>query len=82
MFTCGVFISIFKANDIVDVDILICKLINYEIGGNNLKTFESYLNNRNQFISFDKKNTYFANIKCGFPQRSILGPLLYNFKNT
>ena len=38
--------------------------------------FESYLNNRKQFISFNNKNTSFATIKCGIQQGLILGPLL------
>ena len=37
----------------VDHDILICKLKNYGVRGNNLKWFESYLNYRKQFISFN-----------------------------
>ena len=44
--------------------------------GKNLKLFESYLNNRKQFISFNNKNTSFATIKCGIQQGLILGPLL------
>ena len=45
-FTFGIFIS--KAFDIVDHKILISKLKNYGVTGNNLKWFESYLNNSKQ----------------------------------
>ena len=34
---------------------------NYEIRWNNLKLFESYLNNQKQFISFNKKNIFSPN---------------------
>ena len=60
-----------------DHDILIYKLKNYGVRGNNLKWFESYLNNRKQYISFNNNNTSFANVKCGVPQGSTLEPLLF-----
>ena len=50
---------------------------NYGVRGNNLKWFESNVNHRTQFISFNNKNTSFADIRCGVPQGSILGPLLF-----
>ena len=76
LFTLCVFIDLSKAFDTVDHDIHICKL-NSGVRGNNLKWFESYLHNRKQFISFNNRNTSFADIKCGVPQGSILGPLLF-----
>ena len=77
LFTLGLFINLSKAFDTVDHDILICKLKNYEVRGNHLKRFESYLNNRKQFISFNDRNTSFIDIKYGLPQESILGPLSF-----
>ena len=35
------------------------------------------MNNRRQFITHNNSNTSFANISCGVPQGSILGPLLF-----
>ena len=46
LFTLGVFIDLSKTFDTVHHDILICKLKNYGGRENNLKWFESYLNNR------------------------------------
>ena len=55
----------------------------YEVKGNNLKWFHSYLFNRKQYIEFqndDKKvKTNSLTIKCGEPQGSILGLLLFIF---
>ena len=46
LFTLGVFIDLSKTFDTVHHNILICKLKNYGGRENNLKWFESYLNNR------------------------------------
>ena len=76
-FTIGVFIDLSKAFDTVDHRILLKKLIHYGVKGNNIRWFESYLTNRKQFLSFNDKNINFANITCGVPQGSMLGPLLF-----
>ena len=55
---------------------------NYGVRVNNLKWFESYLNNRKQFISFNNRNTSLVDIKSDVPHGSILGPLLFlNYAN-
>ena len=46
LFTLGVLINLSKTLNTDDHDNSICKLRNYRIRGNNLKWFESYLNNR------------------------------------
>ena len=71
-FTIGVFIDLS-----FDHRILLKKLIHYGVNGSNIHWFESYLTNRKQFLSFNNKNTNFANITCGVPQGSIIGPLLF-----
>ena len=67
--------------DTVDHNILLEKLSMYEVKGNNLKWFHSYLPNRKQCIEFQnddkKEKTNSLTIKCGVPQGSILGPLLF-----
>ena len=49
----------------------------YDIRGNILKWFESYLTDRSQYVTYDgiKSNTSFLN--CGVPQGSMLGSLLF-----
>ena len=76
-FTLGVFIDLSKAFDIVDHYILIAKLKQYGIQGNNIRWFESYLSDQKQYIAYNNKSTSFKDITCGVPQGSILGPLLF-----
>ena len=52
------------------------KIEYYSIAGNNLRWFENYLKDRQQFISFKNNSTKKVTITCGVPQGSILGPLL------
>ena len=76
-FTIGVFIDLSKAFDTVDHHILLKKLSFYGVRNNNLKWFSSYLFNRKQYITTDQGDTGMGTIKCGVPQGSILGPLLF-----
>ena len=75
--TIGVFIDLSKAFDTIDHHILLKKFIHFGVNGNNIHWFESYLTNRKRFLSFNNKNTIFANITCGVPQGPILGRLLF-----
>ena len=76
-FTLGVFIDLSKIFDNVDHHILISKLENYGVNGNNLRWFQSYLKNHKQYLNFNNKITTLSQITCGVPQGSILGPLLF-----
>ena len=76
-FTQGVFIGLSKAFDTVDHYILITKLKQYEIQGNNIRWFESHLSNRKQYIAYNNKSAAFKDMTCAVPQGSILGPLLF-----
>ena len=53
----------------------------YGVKGNNLMWFHSYLPNRKLYIEFqnddNKEKANSLTIKCGVPQGSILGPLLF-----
>ena len=76
-FTLGVFIGLSKAFDTVDHQILISKLNDYGIEGNNLNWFKNYLQKCKQYLILNKYETSFGSIKCGVSQGSILGPLLF-----
>jgi len=73
----GVFIDFSKAFDTVDHFILHRNLHWYGIRGSQLNLFESYLNNRMQYVCLNECHSTLLRIECGVPQGSILGPLLF-----
>ena len=75
--TVGVFIDLAKAFDTVDHNILLNKLNHYGIRGVVNDWFRSYLIYRMQYVSIDKSNSTHSLIKCGVPQGSIMGPVLF-----
>ena len=73
----GIFLDLSKAFDTLDHDILIYKLHLYGIRGIVLELFKSYLLNRRQFVTLNGYKSENKVLKCGVPQGSILGPLLF-----
>ena len=73
----GVFLDLKKAFDTVNHSMLIRKMFAYGIRGPILKWFESYLADRSQYVTYDGINSDTSFLKCGVPQGSILGPLLF-----
>ena len=76
-FVCGTFIDLQKAFDTVDHSILLKKLENYGVRGLSNQWFESYLNNRKQYVSINGFDSMVQDISIGVPQGSVLGPLLF-----
>ena len=74
---CGLFVNLQKAFDTVDHEILLSKLHYYNIGGISNNWFKTFLSNHKQFFSINGYNSGLAEINCGVPQGSVLGPLLF-----
>ena len=66
-----------KAFDTVDHKILLSKLEHYSIQGIANKWFETYLCNKKQHVSINGFKSNTSTLACGFPQGSVLGPLLF-----
>ena len=78
----GIFVDLSKTFDTINHKILINKLENYGIYGKNLLWFKSYLSNRKQYLEYkdnfnEQKSTNLLQIKCGVPQGSVLGSVLF-----
>ena len=73
----GIFMDLRKAFDTLDHTILLSKLDHYGVMGIALQWFSSYLTMRRQFPHYNSVNSDVLYLKCGVPQGSILGPLLF-----
>ena len=72
-----ILLDIKKAFDMIDHDILLQKLSHYGITNLELNFFRSYLHDRKQCCNVNEHSPTFETIRCGVPQGSILGPLLF-----
>ena len=75
--TAVVFLDLKKAFDTVDLHILLSKLRLYGLTGVSHKLFSSYLDNHTQKCVVNGSLSECCILKCGIPQRTILGPLLF-----
>ena len=66
-----------KAFDCVDHDILLSKLKRYGIHETALQWINSYLSDREHFVSWNQSHSSLLNLNIGVPQGSILGPVLF-----
>ena len=76
-FAVGIFIDLKKAFDTVNHSILLDKLNFYGIRGTPFNWMHSYLLSRSQYVQIDSWKSPLLPIKCGVPQGSVLGPLLF-----
>jgi hypothetical protein len=73
----AVFLDLKKAFDLVDHNILLQKLSLYLQNRKSLSFFKSYLDSRTQNVFSNGSFSSTGLIKCGVPQGSVLGPLLF-----
>ena len=76
-FTIGLFLDFSKAFDTVNHTIFLDKLECYGIRGLANQWIASYLDKRQQFTTYNGHASSITEIKCGVPQSSILGPILF-----
>ena len=76
--TCLILLDLSKALDTVNHDILQDKLEKCGIRNNSLHLIINYLTNRKQIVYINNSYSTSQTIKCGVPQGSILGPLLFS----
>ena len=75
--TIATFVDMAKAFDTVNPSILLQKLELLGIAGKTSKLLRYYLTNRKQSTLANGTVSKLANISCGIPQGSTVGPLMY-----
>ena len=75
--TRGVFLDISKAFDRAWHDGLLFKLKQNDVSGNLLRLIKSFLSDKVQRVTLNRKTSDWECIRAGVPQESILGPLFF-----
>ena len=73
-----IFLDLSKAFDLVNHNLLIQKLSAYHFSQGSVSLFQSYLDNRTQYVVVNGQTSSEVSINHGVPQGSILGPLLFS----
>ena len=76
-FTISTFVDLTKAFDTVNHTILLNKVKYLGLHPKSIAWLKDYLANRKQCTRVNSQSSDYQEIKCGVPQGSILGPLLF-----
>ena len=74
-----VLLDLSAAFDVIDHELLLARL-KKEMGitGNALRWFTSYLEDRTQYVVVKQASSQSTPLRCGVPQGSVLGPILFS----
>ena len=72
-----VFCDLTKAFDCVSYNLLVSRLGSYNFTKKSVELVRSYLTGRRQFVAMSDKTSFPKVLKCGVPQESVLGPILF-----
>ena len=73
----AVFLDLKKAFNLVNHNIVLKKLSLYTANSPFISLFKSYLKLRSQSVYVNGEYSNEGIVRCGIPQRSILGPILF-----
>ena len=73
----ALFLDLSAGFDVINLDLLLCKLSCYNLDQNTLQWFENYLKGRKQCVQIESAFSPYLPVPWGVPQGSILGPLLF-----
>ena len=77
LYTALIMLDLKKAFDSVNHQIILKKLDKYGVRGIPHRLINSYLTNRKQYVAMNNYHSSLKLVKCGVPQESLLGPLLF-----